>query len=56
MLDEAEGFADLGMWQESWQTIESLPADERSCIGGCLVIQKLRFTLFRQTWIEAPRA
>jgi hypothetical protein len=29
-LVAAEGFADLGMWQEAWDTLEDLPAEERA--------------------------
>ncbi|MCW1917044.1 hypothetical protein OJ996_25870 [Luteolibacter sp. GHJ8] len=28
-LKEAEGFAELGLWQDAWDTIDKLPADER---------------------------
>lgn len=30
MTSEAEGFADLGLWNEAWEALEALPADERS--------------------------
>ena len=27
--DEASGFADLGMWQDAWEALEAMPADQR---------------------------
>lgn len=29
-LLEAEGLADLGMWQEAWEALEAIPAEERA--------------------------
>ena len=30
MTTEAEGFADLGLWQEAWEALEALPAEDRA--------------------------
>ncbi len=27
-LNEAERFAELGMWREAWEAVEDLPAEE----------------------------
>ena len=29
-ISEAEGFADLGLWQEAWEALEELSADQRA--------------------------
>lgn len=29
-VTEAEGFAELGLWQDAWDLLEGLPAHERS--------------------------
>ncbi|MCH7225033.1 hypothetical protein [Haloferula sp. A504] len=30
MSSEAEGLADLGLWQDAWDALESLPAEDRA--------------------------
>ncbi|MCH7227343.1 hypothetical protein [Haloferula sp. A504] len=30
MLSETEGLADLGLWQDAWDALEALPAEERA--------------------------
>ncbi|MCH7226766.1 hypothetical protein [Haloferula sp. A504] len=30
MLSEAEGLADLGLWQDAWEALEAFPAEERA--------------------------
>jgi len=32
-LSEAQGFADLGMWQDAWEAIEALPGSDRATPG-----------------------
>ena len=36
-IQEASGFADLGMWQEAWNAIEDAPAEDREKVEALRV-------------------
>jgi hypothetical protein len=49
-IEEAEGFAELGMFVDAWEVIESLPSDHRSELGADAV--RLWCFISFQKWDE----
>lgn len=47
-IAEAEGFAELGLWEDAWQVLEELPAELRTCPAALRV--RLRCCPALEAW------